>query len=254
MRILVGSRAARYWWLDWRETKDEDWLLATPVPPDDKTDSHYEPEFAEHQLLLLGPHVCITSQDSFVATPDFLYTLKVSHSFWDIKWQKTITDIVFMKRRGCRLVPELYDVFYKVWTRVHGAKKANLNVSNESFFTENVKRVIPHDELHEIFKHDALPKYKQLKHDQSKALIARDLFDAQPYEEKLRTVREEMWVLASERFLLPGVTRSPAHACHLALKLLITSASRGWFPLFIVDNLESVMHGRQHTRLMEMVK
>lgn len=242
MRILVGSRAAHHWFPSMRPGVDVDYLATEPwdVFRLAGFDIHHEPEWTTHRDLLES-HASVLTSEGYVADPNFLYTLKVSHSFWDVKWQKTVSDIVFLKRAGCRLVPALYDVFYPTWERVHGAKKAYLNLPNEHFFTSRVKRAVPHDELHELFKLGATPKYQQLKKDPSKAYISKALFFAQPYEEQLNTVREEMWVLAAERQLTPGLTAIPKQACARALRLLITSASKGWFPLFVVDNYETLL-------------
>jgi len=147
-----------------------------------------------------------------------------------------MADIIQLKKNGAKLIPGVHEILYSAWERVHGKKLANLNVSNEAFFTEKIDRVIPHDALHELFRYGSEPKYKILKKDPNKALISKSMFFEQSHEEQLNTVREEMMVLAAERYLIPGVTTSPGLAIRQALKLLITSASKGWFPLFIVDN------------------
>jgi hypothetical protein len=241
--ILIGSKAYHHHDKSFREGKDTDYLVFEPRNSTKEVEYHYHPDFVTHRRTLYNWVV------DHIATPSFLYTLKVSHSFWDVHWQKTISDIRYMKRHGCVLIPELYDVFYPIWEQVHGKKPVNLNVPNEEFFTPIVDRVIPHDELHEMFKTGDVPKYKLLKKDPSKALISREMFFAQPYEEQLNTVREEMCVLAAERYLIPALVPSPGQAVRLALKLLVTSASKGWFPLFIVDNWDKVLEARLPTAL-----
>lgn len=258
-RILIGSRAANYWWpKSVFDRDDSDWdfmsfysmrnAIRTP-----RQEYHYEPEFTIFAEKFLRYGYRSNQLGCLVADPDLLYTLKVSHSFWDVHWQKTITHIRCMKKLGCAIIPELYDILYATWERVHGKKQVNLNVPNEQFFTHYVKRQVDHDALHELFKTGDVPKYKTLKKDPSKAMISRELFFAQPYEEQLNTVREEMCVLGAERYLMTGLTTSPGVAVRSALKLLVTSASKGWFPLFIVDNWDKVLESKLPPQL-KMIK
>src|SRR5882672_6590338 len=45
------------------------------------------------------------------ATPNELYTIKISHSHWELdngSWSKHISDILFLQDKGAKLIPELY--------------------------------------------------------------------------------------------------------------------------------------------------
>lgn len=243
--ILVGSAAAREWYgSEVRAPEnDVDYFLTSPldeVPthPSLRVEAKFAPEFLEHRDDLMAHSVC------GIAQPDLLYTIKLSHVFWhDVRFNKTIYDLVNLRRLGARKLPDTYAWLYRTWERVHGPKPARLNLSNEAFFAgyaEAHTRQFPHDELHEIFKTGDTPKYAQLKRDPSKALLSREMFFAQPYIEQLNTVWEEAHVMAVERFILTGKSRTAKTALYSALKLLVTSASKGWFPLFIVEHWEDV--------------
>ncbi len=223
MACLVGSRAAKFWFDDYREPRDWDYLIAPGEQV--KGDKH----IAEDGLLPFLDHE--------IATPEMLYTLKVSHSFWAIHWEKTMRDIYFFQSKGIELDEDLFKGLYKFWEKRHGKKKANLNVKNEEFFTKYVDRKYEHDTLHEAIKYYDVPMYQKLKKDTSMALIDRGMFEALSFEDKCKLVREETYVTALERFLIPReFDMDELTAYRRAIKLIITSMSKGFFPKFIVEN------------------
>lgn len=182
-------------------------------------------------------------------TSDILYTLKVSHSFWDIHWHKTMTDIRFLQSKDCRLNEELFSLLYSGWKKIHGAKKAKLKVKNEEFFTNNVNRKFPHDDLHKAVAYYDEPMYNRIKRDKSLAQVEYDMFLDLTYEDKLKLCREEMYVVALERFIIPEVITNSFRAYQAAGKLLITSMTKGWFPKFIVENWNVLYKPDKHNFL-----
>lgn len=234
MACLIGSRAAKHWFHDYyREPFDWDYL--TEPGEKIKGDCHV----AEEGLLAFLNYP--------IAPPELLYTLKVSHSFWGIHHEKTMRDIMFFQSKGIKLDEDLFKSLYKYWTKIHGKKKAKLNVKNEEFFTKSVNRKYEHDSLHEAIKYYDEPMYKKLKKDMSMALLDRSMFEALSFEDKCKLAREESYVTALERFLIPKEFEiEPVVAYRRAQKLLITSMSKSWFPKFIVENYISLHRPDDH--------
>lgn len=244
--IIIGSRAARYWFKDFpRECNDFD--VIAKKPPEDRTrkvEYHWSPAF---EWLL--------SHERYVASPDALYTIKVSHSFWDLHWDKTMFDIQFLKSKGCKVIEDFYKLLYEDWTKIHGPKKVNLNVSNEEFFNKYVNRAYDHDSIHKAIAYYDVPMFTKLKKDQSKAWIDRDLFEKLSYYDKIRTCREEIYVIALERDLIPsGFTVNPAIAYKRAAKSLITRMSKGWFPRFMVENWDELRKTDHHYKFKQIIE
>ena len=115
-------------------------------------------------------------------------------------------------------------------------KRVNLNQYTEDFFDDAVDRKYTHDDLHELFKFYDEPFYKKLLVDPAKPLMSKKKFFKLSHEDCIKVVKEEASVIGFERFIIPEKTKNVKVAYMKALKILITSASKGWFTTFIVDN------------------
>ena len=234
-RLLIGSRAIYTHFHDFPRGQwgsDWDYISQNMVRQSKEQDIHYSPAFEwvfEHY------------PDRLIPPPDVLYTIKCSHATWDIHWEKTMSDIGFLQTKGCKIIDEFYSLLYKDWENIHGAKKVNLNVPNEEFFTSKVYRKYDHDWLHSQMMYYDQPMYDKLKIDKSRAWIEKKLFDNLSKSDKIRTVKEEACVVALERTMIPSAyTASPVVAYRRALKSLITSMTKGWFPRFIIENWNDI--------------
>jgi hypothetical protein len=220
---VIGSEAAAIHFPDFRTIKDKDAVSKTPIKG---WETHYSPGF---DYLL--------NQQKLIASPDELYTIKVSHAAWNIHWEKTMHDIEFFQLKGCKVIEEFYQALYKDWEIIHGAKKAHLNVYNDDFFTCSVNRKYDHDWLHEQMMYYDTPMYFKIKTNKEKAFVEKKLFDNLSFEDKIRNVREEAFVVALERFMIPSeFMMNPSVAYRKALKALITHMTKGWWPRFIIEN------------------
>lgn len=221
-RMLIGSRAIKYHFPDFREPDDTDYFSKTAVP---------DAECFWH-------HTLESYQGGPIATPDEMYTVKMSHIFWDIKWSKHVGDIMFLQSKGAKLVPELYDILYPLWVERNGRKKVNLNMSPADFFNSRVVRVYDHDSIHRSIAYYDRPLYESILRDGHEVAVSRNKFETLPFEDKLKLVREEVYATALERQIIPSdYTFSPRSAYNWALKKTIIDFSKGWFPLFIGENL-----------------
>lgn len=224
MTTLIGSRALKFWFPEIREPNDWDYISEEPI------------EGAETFW-----HANLSGYDwDEIANPMELYTIKVSHSFWYLHntWKKHMYDIRFLQSKGYGyLIPELYEILYPIWEERYGKKRVNLNASPEDFFNKNVVRTFDHDSIHRSIAYHDRPLYESILKDGHDVMVDRSKFDALPYEDKLKLVREEVYATALERQVIPsGYVMSPGAAYGWALRKTITDFSKGWFPLFIVEN------------------
>lgn len=230
MKILIGSTAMQAYpcWSD-RQAKDIDYF----------TDKNTQGDNFFHSKLL----------DYFgdverTASMDELYTIKMSHIFWDLRngsWEKHARDIMIMQKENVELIPELYKLLYSVWEEVHGKKKANLSQMAKDFFNDKVVRIYEHDSIHDSVAYYDAPLYERILKDGEEVKVDKSKFDAMPYEDKLKLTREEIYATALERLIIPSnYTYSPRRAYAWALRRTTTSLARGWFALFIAENLEKL--------------
>jgi hypothetical protein len=238
-KLLVGSQAAKHWFKDFRQPQDIDYWVNSP-----DTGNYFDvvgETRAEYKDVssYLALSAFLDSRESEIATPEELYTIKVSHSFWAKSfWEKTIKDILFFQEKGVQVDHYWLRMLYKDWELVHGKKQAYLNVKNEEFFTNTVDRKYEHDSIHKAIAYYSEPLYTRIKKDQSKAMCSEELFNKLSYEDRLKLCREEIYATALERWIIPsGFTVDSLTAYRKAIKQLVCSMSRGFFPEFIVLNL-----------------
>lgn len=222
-KTLVGSQALSNW-IDLGRTP-RDW-------------DYFTEESVEGAETFWHPNLSLWDFGE-VATLDELYTIKVSHSFWDLHgtWNKHMYDTVTMKDNGATLIPDLYEILYPIWEELHGVKKANLEATPEDFFNSNVSRIYDHDSIHASVAYYDAPLFKSILRDGHEVAVSREKFERLDTKDKDRLVFEEAYATALERLVIPSNYKySPRRAYAWAIKKTITSFSKGWFPLYIVDN------------------
>lgn len=229
IRLVIGSTALREHIPSSRVPKDLD--VFSPVSrPGEETFWHSS--FGE--WLSDGTDRC--------ASLDELYTLKVSHAYWELRngsWDKHMLDVVELRRAGANLIPELHDLLYMVWEEEHGPKRLDLNQEAEDFFADAVKRLYDHDSIHESVCYYDRPLYVAVL--KSGASVAMDMGKVWQlsFEDQVRLFREEVYVTALERLVIPsGYRYSPRRAYAWALRRTITSLTKGRSARFIVENYE----------------
>lgn len=224
MIILTGSKAIKTHFPDFhRDPLDWDYFVTNSPElnsqtPDRWTDILYNPIFDgyEHKIL----------------QPNDLYTLKISHLFWDIKWDKHMFDVQFLRAKGCELNMELFYKLYTLWNKVHGInKRSDLNMSADSFFDNAVKCEYNHDSIHLLINPE--PIFTKIHADGAEVEVDCDKFDALSFEDKCELVREEVYVMAWERFKSAMPFQ---HAYSKMLKKFIMNHAPMWEALFIIEN------------------
>lgn len=220
--VIIGSTAIKHHFPDFkREPKDIDYLVNIKSMWDNVPGKE---EYHENPVLWN-----IVGNEKYLS-PDLLYTLKISHLFWDIKWDKHMYDVQFLKGKGCVLNIGLFYKLYDYWQEVHGEnKRSNLELSSQEFFNNALKKY-DHDFLHLLI--NPKPFYKKILKDGAEVDVDEKKYNALSHWEKLELVREEVYVMAYER--LAG--RDYRIAYSWMLKRFIRSHAPMFEALFIIEN------------------
>jgi len=248
MIILLGSRAARAWFSEFREPKDWDavasvktifdWsqrnasAIRSLLPHSDRklrchlhdgTQIEFEvlnddPETSTGLLagLVADFMPCAFPPDdvALATSPTVLWLTKKSHITFPIRWQKNIADLHWLKSQSREPTTKEWH-YYQVRKAEHvarfGDRVAKLNVSNEQFFERSARigRIIDHDRIHEMVAYEDRPLFEKFKTDLTKASLDRKLFEQATLERQLRLVREEAMVIALERYIIPKWPATP---------------------------------------------
>ncbi len=237
MALIIGSTAMNFNFPDSREPKDLDFFA-----PDEQIPTHLKAKTEGNEPFWhdswRGTRFETANWD--MATPDELYTIKVSHSYWDLpngSWQKHMSDIIFLKSHGARLDMELHKLLYPVWEALHGKKKMNLAQAAGEFFADAVVRIYDHDSIHVSCAFGDRPLYEDILKDGETVDIDPKKLWAMDHETLVKLFREEIAATALERYMIPTNYRfSPGRAYQMSLKKTIVSLTKGKSATFIVDN------------------
>jgi hypothetical protein len=221
-----------------------------------------DPEARESLLSEVSQNSENLSEILKIPTLDELYTLRASHVYWFVEktWLKHMFALTKYKAAGAELNDELHDVAYREWEKLYGKKKANLNAEPGDFFNASVTRIYDHDSIHESIAYTpGKPLFSKILRDDSKIAVSREKFQKLTEIEKLQLVREEVFATALERQLIPrDYEYSPRRAYDWALTKLITSFSKGWFTMYVVDHyselrvpdIDFVARHKEHSDLL----
>lgn len=233
--LVIGSRAMKHHFPDFkREPKDLD--IISPLSK------------AALEDIYPNVHIDLFWDDRMAglfkgsrgwATVNELYTLKVSHAFWDINgtWNKHMADILFLQSKGAEFDRTLYDALLPIWKEQHGKKRTSLAKNKMDFFGDAVVRKYDHDSLHDSVAYSDEPMYTRILKDGSEVMVDNDKFWAMSLDDKYKTIREEVYATALERWVIPtDYTISPRLAYAHAMKKSLTSLFKGEWALFIVLN------------------
>lgn len=231
--IVIGSTALARYNKD-RKFNDFDFVFLENVKPvkDKILDGNPLPK----EIFDLIP--CELHNYEYYATLDALYTIKLSHMSWNIFWLKHYNDILWMRDNGAVLIEPLFTKLQEHWKQVHGGKDfLSLNKSKDSFFDDFVDYEYDHDYLHELVAFPNKPMYTYVLKDGEQVLVDKNKFDELSFEDQLELFREEITVIACERFLLPG-RANWRQAYVKALQLTTTNLTKNWANVFILKHLE----------------
>lgn len=218
--ILIGSKAIKHWFPDFpREPNDTDILISEDI----KFNKVLKVEY------LYNP--CFNNYESDVLLPNDLYTLKISHLFWNINWEKHMFDVQFLKEKGCVLDRGLFNRLYEYWNKYHGKnKRSDLKMTAEDFFDNALDTEHEHDFVHTIL--NPIPTYTKILKDGAEVEVDEEKFNNLSFEDKCSLAQEEVMVMAWERY--PEMDYRVAYG--RMLKKFIISHAPIWEAIFIIEN------------------
>lgn len=235
MNIVVGGKAMQHHGFK-RSTLDFDvWT----------TDSWgYVPKGFDVSVMPVDIMELMERGDGLHATLNDLYTIKLSHLTYDIFWWKHVQDVLLLKSKGVQLNLPLYHALCKYWegkfkNTVLGKKQLSLYKTKDQFFDDFVVKQHDHDYLHELVAHPFKPLYTRCLVEGQEVLIDREKFNQLQFPQRVEMFREEIAVIALERWVIPSNRGVPiCHAWTKSLHKVVTSLTKGWASRFIIENIE----------------
>jgi hypothetical protein len=214
-----------------------------PLPP-----YTYINDMANHPNLIrdikVMPPSIMRLMPKGLADIDTLYTILISHLGWESPhWSKyKAKAITFNMKEHAAVKLELYQELLKYWKKKFGNKPfLSLNKSKSDFFTDYVPYKYEHDLLHGYVAYPNVPLYTKVLKDGQDIAIDKNKFEELSYQDKLELFREEITVIAAERWLLvPNPKVSWYKAYELALEKTVTKLTKNWASEFIIYNLETL--------------
>jgi len=178
------------------------------------------------------PAICGTSE---------LYTLKMSHLFWDINWNKHEWDATFLRERGCTLIYPLFWKLYAYFNELHGKnKRSDLKMSSNKFFNNALKCEYDHDWLHTLL--NPYPIFNKILKYGEEVEVDKDKFQFLTEVEKEALVREEVEIMAFERFSKLNFRV----AYGIMLKKFIISHAPIWEAIYILENYKTLCRAKHN--------
>ena len=250
-QLIFGSTALKHWIPELkRNPKDVD-VICLPdiqlgfkpfnIVTNKRIECHYNSAF---------DYILENNKDFIFVDLNFLYTIKCSHLHYDINWDKHCIDVMLMQSKGAKLDNELYNLLMEDWKVIHGAKRVNLNMTKDEFFTPYVKRLIDHDELHAKLAYTDAPMYVRILKDNKPVLTDIKKWNKLTHDEKLICILEEVYVTAFERWpkLPPTVSKMKA------MKLYCTSLAKNDYFKYAVINMKELYEHESNAHFINKIK
>lgn len=269
--LLIGSRAAKIHYPEFRQPKDYD-FIATSKEVDSflskfsfvDTSKHekkrrarasvrgaklnFEFDLVEHHessKLIYKKDWGHWHQDNYlgviyqVANPFTLLLLKKSHIIFNIHWDKNINDYLFLKEKVKKFPSWWNEVlrlrFKEVKTRIN-KKQFNFNVDNSEFFRKSEKfinRVIEHDALHYATCFYDKPLFLLAKEDLSKAELSKEKVRQMSHLQKIQMIQEECMALSLERHIIPCLQNKQPYDADVAYRKVAGQMVYNYLPMFL---------------------
>lgn len=231
--MIVGSTALKYYFPNFpREPVDIDIIDSKYNGFEKYTQENKKVEILENPILLKW-FEDIYGKVLEYCPPNEMYTLKISHMFWDINWRKHLFDIQWLKDRGCKILKPLFYQLHSYWEDYHGKnKRSNLNMSASDFFTNALQCEYDHDWLHTLI--NPHPTFNKVLIGEVE--VSEEKFEKLSYQEKLDLVQEEIYVMAWER--MPNLDYRFSY--EYMMKNFIISHAPIWEAIFILDNYKDL--------------
>ena len=194
-------------------------------------------------------HVCL---------PVGLSIIKRSHLHRDLKFNKHITHYHKFLKQYARIYDstckELLVERTKMTMDSYPQGNPNLMQSKEDFFDDAVDKKYNHDYLHELYAHYDKPLYTKLLRQADLAWCEESKWQMLSHEDKLKCIQEEIYVIATERYLVRNNWEYPAKKAYMqALEKVCTTLCSGWFRDYAIDHYPKLIQDFNESKV-EKVK
>lgn len=182
------------------------------------------------------------------------FALKAGHINYDhVSWQKHIHDYHALKNHidveyKSSYTNDLIEL-HKESTEMRFGKQKLPRLRNKTvgdFFDDGVDKYINHDYLHTVFKHEDVPMYQKMQKNLDIVDCDQVMWNAFTHRQKIAAVLEEVYVIATERLIIPSILEKCGYddnkAFMWALKRVCTTLTQGWFRQFAVDNYFEIIN------------
>jgi hypothetical protein len=250
---LIGSRALNFFLP--RNVEGKDWDLVLEQEDILRTQ---ECDLAPTELPTLK--VCqVFDSGKTIATPYGeaklpslmgLMLLKRSHLHRPLGFEKHIRDYHAMRavcEPDTRYLLIIKDLI-KATKSLYGDRVPSLKKSKTEFFDDYVTKHYEHDSIHAATCYGPRPIFERLKPEGDESVwCSKNLWDGLSHQDMVRCVREEAFVIALERFIIPELIldkphRSAKMAFGLAVTKICTTLCSGWFRDFAIENWPEIMN------------
>lgn len=241
--MIIGSNAIKYHFPDFpRNPKDYDIVAFDEYDKLDLTRIHKGTPNLKLEILI-NPVILNYYKNKggipSVCGIDELYTLKMSHMFWNINHEKHSWDMVWLQNKGAELIKPLFFKLYNYFNELHGAnKRSDLKMSSADFFNNALKCPYDHDKLH-TFLQDP-PTYTKVL--VGEVEVSEEKFNSLSFEDKCNLVYEEIELMSWERW--PELDYRRAYG-RMFKKFLISHAPL-WEAIFICENFVKLSRFRRN--------
>jgi hypothetical protein len=264
--LLTGSRAFDFWKCNKESNSDWDFIASEEevnklgLSFDGKDSIRWDNvEFLNREALnneaFIGSNInsyfSVNNEFLFnynICSIEELYIQKRSHVWRTQKFSRNIMQLEKLKEECLDLyecIPSLDNPILKDRIKLtkekYGHRVPSLYKSNEDFFNDNVTKYYVHDDIHKVMAHYDIPLYEKMKQDFSLAKCEKDMWNQFSYEDKVKCVREECFVIALERFVIPKIENNESYmpariSFDKALEKVATNLTSNWFRDFAIDN------------------
>lgn len=183
-----------------------------------------------------------------IATLEDLLAIKLSHLSYDIFWHKHKQDTLLLKRlTEGKYNRELCNALREHWKGEFGNKDfLSLYRTKDKFFDDFVPKLYEHDYLHELIAFPNHPVYTSCLKEGHDVFVDKEKWDALPNIRKIRMMKEEIAVIALERWLIPALSKQKnvftiQQVWNKSLHKTVTHLTKGIFCDFIVENIEEFL-------------
>lgn len=232
--LIIGSCALKHYFPDYsKEPNDIDYAVSELGL------------FPKHKGIeyLVNP-IILKYQTNGYLKPELLLSLKISHLFYDINWNKHLFHVQFLLNKGVKYNIDLINELREYWEQNKPKiRRSNLVNTKEEFFTNGINQTIDqHDYLHTLL--NPIPSYTKLLKDGFDVELDVDKWDYMLYDEKCDVVYEETAVMAFERYK----TTHFREAFKLQLKDNIIKHFPQYIALFAIENYPKLESPREDYR------